>query len=139
MTTDPLAPYRWLETPEGSPANPLDVIYCVSFLRGVDPAEVLRRFDPEGPPGREMGFDELEEAVHEFVEETDGGAGGGYAGVVAAGEWSVAVELWGWFGTIDDHGIARTFALAALITGVPMSRDLLAGPFLVGAVAEGRG
>jgi hypothetical protein len=217
MTTDLLAPYHWLQRPDGSPQNPLGDIYCVSFFRGLGPAEVLRRFDPGAPAGgREMTFRELDETVFEFVQETDGGDGGGHVGVVAAGEWSVAVELWGWFATIPeaaarlsqgcemvavsrhdyaeddftyavdgtvvttfnpswpfernggdagrlddlmrgvgmvleqpaddagwhddgfDHGLARAFALAAGITGVPMTPDLLEGPFLVGPIAESR-
>jgi hypothetical protein len=219
MTNDLLTPYRWLQKADGSPHNPLGDIYCVSFFRGLDPAEVVRRFGGGEEAGREMTFRELDEAVFEFVDETDGGDGGGYVGVVEAGGWSMAVELWGWLATLQetaarlsqgcemvavsrhdyasdgflhavdgavvtaydpacpferhgsdpgrldalmrevgiplerpegdaalettsdegyDGGLARAFALAGRITGVPMSLDLLDGPFLVGPVAESR-
>ncbi|WP_214411252.1 DUF6461 domain-containing protein [Sphaerisporangium fuscum] len=213
MTTDLLAPYRWLQAPDGSTQNPLGDIYCVSFFRGLAPAEVLRRFGPEGASGRQMTFQELNEEVFEFVQETAGGLGGGHVGVVRTGGWSVAVEPWGWCATLwetaprlsrgcemvavgrhdyaedsfvhavggtvvtgfmpnrpfDRHGsdadrlnevmrevglptrepeddatsdgrvedgLARVFALAAGITGVPMTPDLLDGPFLVGPVDQ---
>ncbi|MGN9845351.1 DUF6461 domain-containing protein [Nonomuraea sp. H19] len=106
MTTDLLASYRWLQAPDGSPQNPLGDIYCVSFFRGLDPVEVLRRFGPEAPPGREMTFQELDEEVFEFVQETGGGQGGGHVGVVKAGAWSLAVELWGWCATLGES-VAR--------------------------------
>ncbi|TDC07014.1 hypothetical protein E1267_14790 [Nonomuraea longispora] len=102
MTNDPLAPYRWLQAADGDPANPLGDIFCVSFFRGLGPAEVLRRFDPAGPAGRETSFDELGEQVLAFVEETDGGDGGGHVGVVQAGEWCVAIELWGWTAALTE-------------------------------------
>ncbi|MEO3796367.1 DUF6461 domain-containing protein [Nonomuraea sp. B10E15] len=102
MTNDPLAPYRWLQAADGDPGNPLGDIFCVSFFRGLGPAEVLRRFGPAEPPGREMGFAELDEEVHAFVEETAGGDGGGHVGVVPLGEWSVAIELWGWTATSPE-------------------------------------
>jgi hypothetical protein len=217
MTTDPLAPYRWLQGPDESGSTSLGEIYCVSFFRGLGPAEVLRRFDPDGQPGSETTLGELDDQVLEFVEETDGGDGGGYVGVIAAGAWSVAVEPGGWHavllesaaklshgcevvavsrhdyaedhftyaadgevitafnpswpfdrhgsdtGRLDDlmrgagmslekpeddaawetaaddrhaNGLARAFALAAAITGVPFTPDLLDGPFLVGPIAE---
>ncbi|RVX43633.1 hypothetical protein EDD27_6326 [Nonomuraea polychroma] len=210
MTTDLLTPYRWLLQSDG----PLGDIYCVSFFRGLRPVEVLHRFGGPGEPStREMTFEELEEEVLEFVHGSDGGLGGGYVGVVEAGAWSVAVELWGWYASLvetaprlsqgcemvavsrhdyaedgftyavggavvsaftpnrsydrfgndprrlddlmrraglalaepdddadwDDaveHGLARTFVLAAEITGVPMSPALLNRPLLVGPVAD---
>ncbi|MEW9556161.1 DUF6461 domain-containing protein [Nonomuraea sp. NPDC050783] len=219
MTTELLAPYRWLYGDD----CPLGDIYAVAFVRGLGPAEVLRRFDPAGAPGREMTFDELDTEVGEFVMETKGGSGGGYVGVVEAGGWCVAVELWGWSSAVgeavsalsrggelvavsrhdyaDDHfvhaldgavvtefdpnvphyrygtdahrldglmrevgmrldgpddepdddgpgddelvdgrydpSLARAFALAARITGVPFAPELLDGPLLVGQVAKG--
>ncbi|MFG1705179.1 DUF6461 domain-containing protein [Nonomuraea sp. M3C6] len=216
MTTDPLASYRWLQASNGNPANPLNDIYCISFLRGLGPDEALRRFGPAEPPGREMSFAELDEVVYEFVQKTDGGDGGGYVGAILAGEWCVAVELWGWKAALpevlarlsegcevvtvarhdyaeddfsyavdgdvvtsfrpimpsdrhgsdkdrlnrlmrevglppeedgDDtwetrwedmshNGLARAFSLAAKITGVSFTADLLNGPLLVGAIAD---
>ncbi|MEV6160247.1 DUF6461 domain-containing protein [Nonomuraea sp. NPDC052129] len=218
MTTDLLAPYRWLQGPDGSPQNPLGDIYCVSFFRELDPVEVLRRFGSKEASGREMTFRELDEEVFEFVEETGGGQGGGYVGVVKVGTWSVAIELWGWCATswetatmlsrgcemvavgrhdyaedsffyavdgtvvtnfipswpcdrhgsdanrlnelmravglppqepeddakgeevwddLSEHGLARVFALAARITGVSLTPNLLDGPLLVSAIDEG--
>jgi hypothetical protein len=102
MTTDPLAPFRWLQAPDGDAANPLGDIYCVSFFRGLGAAGVLRRFGPAAPPGREMSFAELGEEVFEFVQKTDGGDGGGHVAAIPAGEWCVAVELWGWTATLVE-------------------------------------
>jgi hypothetical protein len=101
MTTDPLAHFRWLQASEADAANPLGGIYCVSFFRGLEPAEVLRRFGPAGPPGREMSFAELDKQVFEFVQETGCGECGGHVAAIPAGEWCVAVELWGWNATIE--------------------------------------
>lgn len=218
MTTDILAPYLWLQGPDGSPQNPLGDIYCVSFFRELDPVEVLRRFGCKEASGREVTFRELNEEVSEFVQETDGGQGGGYVGVVKVGNWSVAIELWGWCATswetaamlsggcemvavgrhdyaedsfvyaVDgivvtgfnprspcdrhgsdadrlnelmraaglppeepedgakgeelwddllEHGLARVFALAARITGVSLTPNLLDGPLLIGAIGQG--
>jgi hypothetical protein len=216
MTTDPLAQFRWLQAPEADAANPLGDIYCVSFFRGLEPAEVLRRFGPAGPPGREMSFAELDKQVFEFVQETGGGECGGYVAAIPAGEWCVAVELWGWNATIEktltrmskgsevvvvgrhdfaeddfsyavdgtlitsfppitpsdrhgsdpdrlndlmreiglspeeddddtwearwedmsSNGLARAFSLAARMTGVTFTADLLQGPLLVGAIED---
>ncbi|MFC4123206.1 DUF6461 domain-containing protein [Nonomuraea zeae] len=102
MTTDPLAQFRWLQAPDADADNPLGDIYCVSFFRGLEPAEVLRRFGPAGPPGQEMTFAELDEKVFEFVQATDGGDGGGHVAAIPAGEWCVAVELWGWEATLGE-------------------------------------
>ncbi|MFD1939820.1 DUF6461 domain-containing protein [Nonomuraea mangrovi] len=97
--TDPLAPYRWLEAVAEGRDNLLGDIFCVSFFRRHDPVEVLARFGPAEPS--EMPFDELREKVAQFVEETEGG-GGGYVGVIQAGDWSVAIELWGWQATLPE-------------------------------------
>ncbi|MFD0904105.1 DUF6461 domain-containing protein [Actinomadura sediminis] len=208
---DPLAPFHWLD----EHGDVLDDIFCVSFFRGLAPADVLRRFGPDGTAGREMSFADLSETVAEFVASTSGGTGGGHVGVVRANGWSVAVELWGGHATrrvraaelsrgcemvavsrhdyaedrfvyavdgavltsfiphsptergggepdrlnpamhrvgmptepMDDdeweaswerlygHKIARVFALAAEVTGVPFTRDLLDSPLLVGPIA----
>ncbi|RSN53382.1 DUF6461 domain-containing protein [Actinomadura sp. WAC 06369] len=98
---DPLAPFHWLDEHGGA----LDDIFCVSFLRGVAPAEVLRRFGPDGTVGREMSFGDLSDTVAEFLSTTSGGSGG-HVGVLEASGWSVAVELWGWFGAQDAGGLS---------------------------------
>jgi hypothetical protein len=97
MTTDFLAPFRWLQGQD----CPLDEIYSVAFIRGRDPVEVLRRFG--SGRGREMSFAELTSEVNDFVMGTGGGDGGGHVGVVAAGDWCVAVEPWGWSAVMDER------------------------------------
>ncbi|GII79045.1 hypothetical protein Sru01_40270 [Sphaerisporangium rufum] len=92
------AEFQWLQGPE----CPLDDIYCVSFFHGLDPADVLRRFDPAGAAGEEMAFERLAERVLAFADSTGGGDGGGHVGVVRAGDWSVAIELWGWQAVLHD-------------------------------------
>ncbi|MFG2074786.1 hypothetical protein [Nonomuraea maritima] len=49
-----------------------------------------------------MSWAELHSAVSDFTTMTDGGAGGGYVGVVATGDGCAAVEPLGWSGTIDS-------------------------------------
>ncbi|QFG23376.1 DUF6461 domain-containing protein [Actinomadura sp. WMMB 499] len=92
---DPLAPFRWLDDH--------DEIFCVSFFRGLAPADVLRRFGPDGTVGREMSLDELSEAVAEFVAATSGGEGGGHVGVIQADGWSIAIEPSGWCAVLAEY------------------------------------
>lgn len=213
-TTDALAPFEWLNVAEGQGGGPLGVIFSVAFLRGPDPVEVVRRFSRGEDSGQESDFDGLNDRALEFVEETDGGDGGGHVGVLQAGEWCVAIEPFGWMvtdheavtelsrgcevlavtrhdyaaehsfeyaidGTLvtgyrlrhphnrygrdpdrlngfmrelgmglddpaddaaweDDHrtAVPRGFALAAKVTGVPFTPDLLDRPMLVGPIAR---
>ena len=214
MTIEALTPFRWLQSPYGGRGNLLGEIYCVTLLRGLDPAEVLRRFGAR--TSTQMSFAELGLAVSDFTVATEGGAGGGYVGVVPTGDGCAAVEPYGWSGTdswtlarlsagtdvvsvlrhnyardyfhyaadgivltafdptalelrsgadtdrlaglmrefglpleessdedwdqrYDDlpgHGRARMFAMAARLTGVTFTADLLDGPLLVGAIAD---
>ncbi|WP_431896894.1 DUF6461 domain-containing protein [Nonomuraea sp. bgisy101] len=67
----------------------------------------MRRFGSGG--AREMSFAELTSQVGDFVMETGGGEGGGYVGVVAVGEWCVAVEPLGWSAAMDER-LARLSA-----------------------------
>ncbi|WP_433356068.1 DUF6461 domain-containing protein [Microtetraspora malaysiensis] len=99
-TTDPLAPFQWLNVSENEGGGALGVIFSVAFFRGLDPAEVVRRFSRGEDSGQELDFDGLDDKVYEFVE-TDGGDGGGYVGVFQAGEWCVAIEPRGWM--VTDH------------------------------------
>ncbi|MEV1172403.1 DUF6461 domain-containing protein [Nonomuraea sp. NPDC049784] len=101
-TTDPLAPFRWLNGPEGEDSGPLSMIFSVAFFRGLDPAEVVRRFSRGEDSGQESDFDGLDAKASEFVNETAGGNGGGYVGVFQAGEWCVAVEPYGWMVTLHE-------------------------------------
>ncbi|GIH46503.1 hypothetical protein SAMN05421833_112205 [Microbispora rosea] len=90
---DRLAPFRWLAAPAtDNVRNPLGDIFSVSFFQGVEPADVAARFEPSGTAVRSMTLDELGDEVAEFVEETDGGDGGGYVGITRIGDWSVAIE-----------------------------------------------
>ncbi|NUT04738.1 MAG: hypothetical protein HOV76_14760 [Hamadaea sp.] len=214
MTIDELTPFRWLQPPYGDQGDLLGEIYCVTLLRGLDPAEVLRRFGAR--TSTEMTFAELDLAVSDFTMVTGGGEGGGYVGVVATGDGCAAVEPSGWSGTDDptlerlsagtdvvsvlrhdyaddsfsyaaegmvittfdpitpehrsgtdpdrlaglmrefglpleegseeewdqrfadlsEHGLARMFAMAARLTGVTFTADLLNGPLLVGAITD---
>ncbi|MGW4966907.1 DUF6461 domain-containing protein [Nonomuraea sp. NPDC004186] len=56
-------------------------MYCVTLLRGLDPAEVLRRFGAR--TSTQMSFVELDLAVSDFAMVTGGGDGGGYVGAVS--------------------------------------------------------
>ncbi|WP_134736011.1 DUF6461 domain-containing protein [Amycolatopsis sp. CFH S0740] len=95
VMTDLLTELAWLDD-----YGPLQDIFCVSFVRGLDPPEVVRRFGGVG--GEQMTFGELNNLVAEYVAQTQGGNGGGYVGVVSSGEWSVAVEPWGWQGNLSE-------------------------------------
>jgi hypothetical protein len=214
MTIDALTPFRWLQPPYGDQGDLLGEIYCVTLLRGLDPAEVLRRFGAH--TSTEMSFAELDLAVSDFTMVTGGGEGGGHVGVVATVDGCAAVEPSGWSGTDDptlarlsagtdvvsvsrhdyacdyfhyaadgmvitafdptapehrsgadtdrlaglmrefglpleegseeewdqryddlsEHGLARMFAMAARLTGVTFTADLLNGPLLVGVIAD---
>ncbi|MEV0251894.1 DUF6461 domain-containing protein [Nocardia sp. NPDC050712] len=97
-TTDPLAPFQWLNASE-SQAGPLGVIFSIAFVRNLDPSEVVRRFSNGNDSGQESDFEELKDRIVEFT--SGGGDGGGHVGVFRAGEWSVAIEPYGWWMT--DH------------------------------------
>ncbi|MFQ6397567.1 DUF6461 domain-containing protein [Nocardia sp. KC 131] len=100
-TADPLAPFQWLNT-HNSKDFLLGEIFTVAFFRGLDPSEVVRRFSCGEDYGQESTFNGLTEKVREFVGKTDGGYGGGSVGVLEVGEWSVAIELFGWMGTLHE-------------------------------------
>ncbi|GAB3881787.1 DUF6461 domain-containing protein [Microbispora bryophytorum] len=104
---DPLAPFRWLTAPATDNVhNPLGDIFTLSFFHEVEPADVAARFEPAGAAVRSMTLGELDDEVAEFVEETDGGDGGGYVGITRIGEWSMAVEPCGWH-TARGENLAR--------------------------------
>lgn len=108
---DPLAPFRWLEASPKTGTICLGEIFCVSFFRRLEPAEVLRRFGA-GRPGREMTFHELAVKVWESIGMTDDD----YVGVGPAGEWSVAVELRGFQATLAEPltGLSRGCEVVAV-------------------------
>jgi hypothetical protein len=101
-TSDPLAPFQWLNVSENKGGGPLGVIFSVAFFRGLDPAEVVCRFSRGEDSGQESDFGGLGDKAYEFVNETDGGDGGGYVGVFQAGEWCVAIEPYGWMVTLHE-------------------------------------
>ncbi|WP_223190942.1 hypothetical protein [Nonomuraea terrae] len=80
-TTGLLAPFQWLNVSENAGGGPLGVIYSVAFLRGLDPAEVVRRFSRGEDSGQESDFGGLNDKAYEFINKTGGGNGGGYVGV----------------------------------------------------------
>ncbi|MEV8637029.1 DUF6461 domain-containing protein [Streptosporangium sp. NPDC051023] len=88
--TDPRAEFRWL-----SCHGPLHDIYCVSFVRGLSPHEVLARLEVDTNTTEEMTFDELDDRALRGVEEFDGEEAG-YVGAVKVADWTVLVEPWGW-------------------------------------------
>ncbi|MER5627764.1 DUF6461 domain-containing protein [Streptosporangium sp. NPDC002544] len=110
---DPLAPFRWLEASPGSRDDLLGEIFCVSFFRRLEPAEVLHRFGAAGHPWREMTFHELAGKVWESIGMTEDE----YIGVVQVGEWSVAVELRGQQATLAEPltGLSRGCEVVAIM------------------------
>ncbi|MEV6593998.1 DUF6461 domain-containing protein [Streptomyces acidicola] len=102
--SDALTPYRWL----GGFDGPMGEIFTVSFLHRLDPAEVLRCF--VASTGELMDFEELSNRTSEYFFDTGGGEGGGHIGVMRAGEWSVAIELWGWQATLSEIVSRLSFA-----------------------------
>ncbi|XVQ88275.1 hypothetical protein ACQP2K_12900 [Microbispora siamensis] len=55
-----------LNAPEDQAGGgPLGVIFSVAFFRGLDPAEVVRRFSRGEDSGRESDFAELDDKVYE--------------------------------------------------------------------------
>ncbi|GAB2667804.1 hypothetical protein GCM10027088_53160 [Nocardia goodfellowii] len=77
----------------------LGEIFTVSFFRGLDPSEVVRRFSRGEDHGRESAFDELMEQAGDSSSRTSEGRA---VGVWQAGEWSVAIEPFGWMATLPD-------------------------------------
>lgn len=92
------------------------MIFTVAFLRGLDPAEVVRRFGRGEHSGVELDFGGLAAEVQEFVSETAGGDGGGHVGVFQTGEWCVAIEPYGWTATLHEvaTGLSRGCEMLAV-------------------------
>ncbi|SDM49097.1 hypothetical protein [Nonomuraea jiangxiensis] len=95
-----MAPFQWLNVSESQVGGPLGVIFSVAFFRGLDPAEVMRRFS--------LGEHSGEEAVtrHDYA------------------AWDANHRT----------AVPRGFALAAEVTGVPLTPDMLDRPMLVGPI-----
>ncbi|MFI6501677.1 DUF6461 domain-containing protein [Nonomuraea typhae] len=77
----------------------LGEIYCVSFVRGVAPEEVLRRFGVDEATFAEISLDEL--ASRSWEESADSSAG--WVGAASLGGWSVLVEPGGWQAAVAEH------------------------------------
>ncbi|OLT33203.1 hypothetical protein BJF79_07945 [Actinomadura sp. CNU-125] len=78
-------------------------ISCVSFFRGLTPADVLYRFFPHKGPAEQMSIGELWVEAEEFAHETGGADGGGYVGAVQADGWTVALEPLGWCAVLEEY------------------------------------
>ncbi|MFI6600520.1 DUF6461 domain-containing protein [Nonomuraea sp. NPDC050536] len=115
-TTDPLAPFQWLNVAEAEGGGPLGVIFSVAFFRGLDPAEVVRRFSRGEDSGQESDFGRLNDKAYAFVSETGGGDGGGYVGAFQVGEWCVAIEPHGWMATL--HEVVTTLSRGCEVLAV---------------------
>src|SRR5690606_8976135 len=59
-TSTPLTQFQWLNVSESSGGGELGVIFSVAFFRGLDPAEVVRRFSRGESSGQESDFGGLE-------------------------------------------------------------------------------
>ncbi|MCH6159868.1 DUF6461 domain-containing protein [Streptomyces sp. M600PL45_2] len=96
MMSDSLERFRWLDVAEGR--CPLGEIFSVSFFHGLAPEEVLRRFGSDAASG--SAGTKAPTSLGRLCERA--GESGGFVGVLAAGEWSAAVELCGWEATLPD-------------------------------------
>ncbi|MFC6083178.1 DUF6461 domain-containing protein [Sphaerisporangium aureirubrum] len=86
MMTEPSEGFEWLLE-----YGPLGDVYCVAFVRGCTPREVLERFGVDEETVEEMSFERFERVSSELAEALQGDSGG-YVGAVEAGEWTVLVE-----------------------------------------------
>ncbi|MEU6743022.1 DUF6461 domain-containing protein [Streptosporangium sandarakinum] len=85
--------FRWLSGRED-----LGEIYCVSFVRGLSPDEVLRRFGVDESTMEEgVTFEELDERSAESM--MDDAAG--YIGAAKIGDWTLVIEPGGWKIAVD--------------------------------------
>lgn len=75
--------FAWL-----SGCETLDEIYCVSFVRGIPPEEVLRRFGVDENTMEEVTFDELDERSAESMRDDVAG----YIGAAQIGGWTLVIE-----------------------------------------------
>ncbi len=86
--------FRWL-----SGYEQLGEIYCVSFVRGLSPEEVLRRFGVDESTLEEVTFAELDERSAESMRDD----AAGYIGAAKIGDWTVVVEPGGWQIAVDSE------------------------------------
>ncbi|WP_345681572.1 DUF6461 domain-containing protein [Streptosporangium roseum] len=87
--------FRWL-----SDCEELVEIYCVSFVRGLAPEEVLRRFSVDGSTMEEtVAVDELGQRSVESM----GDDAAAYIGTAKIGDWTLVVEPGGWQIAVDPE------------------------------------
>lgn len=112
--SDSLARFRWLDAAEHR--CPLGGIFTVSFFHGLGTGEVLRRFGADPAAAQWVDFGQLHDRVEHFVSKSAGGDNGGCVGVVDTGEWSTAIEPWGWQATLHDvvDGLSRDCEVVAV-------------------------
>ncbi|MGV9325646.1 DUF6461 domain-containing protein [Streptosporangium sandarakinum] len=80
--------FRWL-----SDCEDLGEIYCVSFVRGLSPEEVLRRFGVDESTMEEgVTSEELDERSVESMRDD----AAGYIGAAKIGDWTLVIEPGGW-------------------------------------------
>ncbi|GII86190.1 hypothetical protein Ssi03_41800 [Sphaerisporangium siamense] len=96
--TEPPKDFTWLSEHE-----PLDEIYCVSFVRDLSPEEVLRRFGVDESTMEEVPYDELGRRSAESMRDD----AAGYIGAVKIGDWTLVIEPGGWKIAVDPEIMAR--------------------------------
>ncbi|GAB2457895.1 DUF6461 domain-containing protein [Streptosporangium sandarakinum] len=85
--------FRWLSGRED-----LGEIYCVSFVRGLSPDEVLRRFGVDESTMEEgVTSEELDERSVESMRDD----AAGYIGAAKIGDWTLVIEPGGWKLAVD--------------------------------------
>ncbi|GAA3430006.1 DUF6461 domain-containing protein [Streptosporangium sandarakinum] len=85
--------FRWLSGRED-----LGEIYCVSFVRGLSPDEVLRRFGVDESTMEEgVTAEELDERSVESMRDD----AAGYIGAAKIGDWTLVIEPGGWKLAVD--------------------------------------
>ncbi|ACZ89716.1 DUF6461 domain-containing protein [Streptosporangium roseum] len=86
--------FRWL-----SGREELGEIYCVSFVRGLSPEEVLRRFGVDESTMEEgVTSEELDERSVESMRDD----AAGYIGAAKIGDWTLVIEPGGWKIAVDS-------------------------------------
>ncbi|MBP2476948.1 hypothetical protein JOF53_005820 [Crossiella equi] len=83
--------YEWLGE------LPLGAAFCFAFVRGVDEAEVLRRFGADPDSARPMTLDEIDRAQQDAQPDALL-----LAAVTKVGDWVVVVEPNGFQSTLDE-------------------------------------
>ncbi|GIH90538.1 DUF6461 domain-containing protein [Planobispora siamensis] len=86
--------FRWL-----SDREELGEIYCVSFVRGLSPDEVLRRF---GIDENTMEEGVTAEGLNERSVESMRADSAGYIGAAEIGDWTLVIEPGGWKIAVDS-------------------------------------